>query len=179
MERAVVHGIACVRGSSGVTVSVPDRPGVAARLFGVVALVGEPVGAVAQYPAATRATLTFTVRTDAVTDVLAALVASGYEPSAESLAAVSLHGASLRSDSAIPAIFLEALARAGVPLRLVSLANHRLTAHCAEALADAAMAALAEAFEVVTGQGFHRSPARELGAPDRDGATPAGSFGRP
>jgi aspartate kinase len=150
MERAVVQGVEISRGSAGVTVpAVPDRPGGAARLFRAVGSAGVSVGAIAQHPvAAGTAEVAFTVPRTGVVAVVVALRAAGYAPVTAPVAEVALLGVAMRTDSAIPAIFSEALAMAGVPLTLVSLENHRLSAFCQERDAGAAVRSLCEAFEV-------------------------------
>ncbi len=150
MERAVVQGVRISWESAGVTVSaVPDRPGAAARLFRAVASAGVSVGAIAQYPVPPAAAeIAFTVPRNEVAPVAAALRAAGHDPVVAPVAEVTLTGVAMRTDPAIPVIFSEALAMAGVPLRLVSLENHRLSAFCAESDVDAAVRSLCEAFEV-------------------------------
>lgn len=151
MERAVVHEVTVAPAHAGVTVSVPDRLGAAARLFRVVARTGVSVGAIALHPTAPhRSSVSFTVARAAVAAVARALTAAGYAPSFGPLTEVVLAGVAMRTDPAIPVIFSESLAMAGVPLTLVSLENHRLSVFCAEPVAGAAVRALCEAFEVAS-----------------------------
>jgi len=78
-----------------------------------------------------------------------------YAPAAAPVAEVTLLGVAMRTDPAIPVIFSEALAMAGVPLTLVSLENHRLSAFCLERDVDAAVRSLCEAFEVPNWAAVH------------------------
>jgi aspartate kinase len=161
VERAIVHGVGVGTAHAGITVSLPDRPGAAAGLFRAVAAAGAPVGAIAQHlPAPAVATVVFTVPRTSCDAVVAALTAAGYAPAAELLAEVALAGVAMRTDPLVPAIFGESLAMAGVPLTLVSLENHRLSVHCPEPLAPAAVRALCEAFEVPANRAGlgHRAP---------------------
>ena len=149
MERAIVHSVGVGTAHAGITVSLPNHPGAAAGLFRAVAAAGTSVGAIAQHPAAPgTATVVFTVSRPSCEAVTAVLAAAGYAPAAELLAEVTLAGVAMRTDPAIPAIFGESLAMAGVPLTLVTLENHRLSVFCQEPLAPAAVHALCEAFEV-------------------------------
>lgn len=150
MERAVVQGVRISWAIAGITVaSAPHLPGTAARLFHAVAAAGVSVGAIAQHPvSATHASIAFTVTRDSADIVLSSVREAGFAAVAAPLAEVTLTGVAMRTDSAIPVIFSEALAMAGVALTLVSIENHRLTVCCAESVVDAAVRALCEAFEV-------------------------------
>jgi aspartate kinase len=150
VERAVVADIRVSRAIAGITVTaVPHHPGAAARLFRAVAAAGVSVGAIAQPPASSwHASVAFTVARDSADAVLSALRDAGFTAAATPLAEVTLTGVAMRTDPAIPVIFSEALAMAGVALTLMSVENHRLTVCCAESVVDAAVRALCEAFEV-------------------------------
>jgi hypothetical protein len=146
VERAIASGVEVGAAHTGVTVSLPHRPGAAARLFRAVAATGVSVGAIAQHATGATATVVFTVPGTRGAEVTRGL--AGYEAVVEPLAEVTLTGAGLRTDAGTAVVFGEALAMAGVPLTLVSLENHRLSVFCPAALAPAAVHALCEAFEV-------------------------------
>ena len=155
MEQAIVSGIAHDRSEAKVTVNrVPDRPGVAAALFGSLATAGVNIDMIVQNVSHDGSTdISFTVpRTNLVdAERIAKQVASEIE--AESvdvdaeIAKVSLVGAGMKSHPGVAAKVFETLASAGINIEMISTSTIRISCVVRADDVEAAVQALHAAFD--------------------------------
>ncbi len=148
MERAIAHDVLVRRGRAGLVVAWPaDRPGAFTAVLRALATAGVTPGLLARSGANE---LTCTVPGDDADRAARALRAAGFPGVAvePEVAEVCLRGAGLRGDPIVVATFCEALALAGVQLRMLSFEAGELTAACPRSQLAVVTAGLCEAFEV-------------------------------
>ncbi|MCO1582001.1 MULTISPECIES: aspartate kinase [unclassified Crossiella] len=158
VEQALITGVAHDRSEAKITVTgVPDHPGVAARIFRVVADAELDIDMVVQNVSRAvsgRTDITFTLpRTGGPTAVAALDKAKpeiGFESVAydEHVGKVSLIGAGMRSHPGVTATFCEALAKVGVNIEIISTSEIRISVICRDTQLDDAVRALHEAFDL-------------------------------
>ena len=128
MEQAIVSGIAHDRSEAKVTVNrVPDRPGVAAALFGSLATAGVNIDMIVQNVSHDGSTdISFTVALANLVDAERIAKQVAGEIDAESvdvdadIAKVSLVGAGMKSHPGVAAKVFETLASAGINIEMIS-----------------------------------------------------------
>jgi aspartate kinase len=156
MEQAVVTAVVHDNTQAKVTVAgVPDKPGVAARLFRALADRSVNVDDIVQNASVQGTTdISFTVpRIDldnavgGVTELLAVLGASGVS-SDEGVAKVSVIGAGMKSHPGVTATMFETLAAEGINIDLISTSTIRISCIVREEDAERAVRALHRAFEL-------------------------------
>jgi len=153
-----VHGVHASPTVAMITVTgVPDHAGATAAVFRIVAEQDVNLGLVSQNPTGAptgRTTIAFTVARPAGPVVLGALRAArariGFHGVHldDDVAVITLTGAGLRSDPAVPATFCEVLARRGVRMEIVSIEGGQISAACGQHELENAVRALCEVFEV-------------------------------
>jgi aspartate kinase len=158
VEQAIITGVAHDRSEAKVTVTaVPDHPGIAARIFRVVADAELDIDMVVQnvsQVATGRTDITFTLpKTDGPKAVAALEKAKPEIGHAQVLyddhvGKVSLIGAGMRSHPGVTATFCEALSRAGVNIEIISTSEIRISVICRDTQLDDAVRALHDAFEL-------------------------------
>ncbi|GGP36603.1 aspartate kinase [Saccharothrix coeruleofusca] len=158
VEQAMITGVAHDRSEAKVTVTaVPDHPGVAARIFRVVAEAEIDIDMVVQnisQAMSGRTDITFTLPKDDGPRAVAALEKArdeiGFEKVIydEHVGKVSLIGAGMRSHPGVTATFCEALASAGVNIEIISTSEIRISVICRDTQLDDAVRALHDAFEL-------------------------------
>lgn len=158
MEQAMITGVAHERGEAKVTVtSVPDHPGVAAKIFRAVADAEIDIDMVVQnvsVSASGRTDITFTVPTGEGHTAVNALEARKAEIEFEQLiyndhvGKVSLVGAGMRSHPGVTARFCEALAAAGINIDIISTSEIRISVLVRDVDLDNAVRALHQAFDL-------------------------------
>jgi aspartate kinase len=158
MEQAIIAGIAHDRSEAKVTVvGVPDKVGVAARVFEALAEAEINIDMVVQNISASATGLTdisFTLpRDDGQTamSALARLQAEvGYDRLMydDEIGKVSLIGAGMRSHPGITARFFAALANAGVNIEMISTSEIRISVIVDESDVHAAVQATHTAFDL-------------------------------
>ncbi|TWP51496.1 aspartate kinase [Lentzea tibetensis] len=158
VEQAMITGVAHDRSEAKVTVTaVPDHPGVAAKIFRVVAQAELDIDMVVQnisQAASGRTDITFTLSKDDGPRAVAALEKSRGEIGFEQVlyddhvGKVSLIGAGMRSHPGVTATFCEALATAGVNIEIISTSEIRISVICRDTQLDDAVRALHDAFEL-------------------------------
>ena len=135
LEQAIVSGIASDTGDAKVTMlGVPDRPGVAGRVFRPLADAGIHVDMIVQnVSAAGHTDISFTLpkadlaQAEPVLDGLAREVgASGFAVDPE-IGKVTVVGAGMRSHPGVAAAMFEALADAGINIEIISTSPIRLS----------------------------------------------------
>ena len=156
MEKAIISGVTHDSSEAKLTlVSVPDRPGVAAKIFRKLADLGANVDMIVQNVSHDgRTDLSFTVPHDDLqrsADALAELAkdvgAAGYETD-EAIARVSLIGAGMKSHPGVAADMFEALADAGVNIEMISTSPIRMSCVIREDQVQAAVRAIHERFRL-------------------------------
>jgi aspartate kinase len=158
MEQAIITGVAHDRSEAKVTVvGLPDRPGMAAKVFRVVADAEINIDMVLQNISHTdnrRTDITFTLpRLHGSTAVAALRGAQAdigfldvlYDGA---VGKVSLIGAGMRSHPGVTATFCEALAAAGVNIETMNTSEIRISVLCRTEQLDDAVRALHAAFEL-------------------------------
>ncbi|ACU34188.1 MULTISPECIES: aspartate kinase [Actinosynnema] len=158
VEQAMITGVAHDRSEAKVTVTaVPDHPGVAARIFRVVAEAEIDIDMVVQnvsQAVSGRTDVTFTLPKDDGPRAVAALEKARGEIGFEKViyddhvGKVSLIGAGMRSHPGVTATFCEALASAGVNIEIISTSEIRISVICRDTQLDDAVRALHDVFEL-------------------------------
>ncbi len=160
VEQAMITGVAHDRSEAKVTVTgVPDHPGIAAKIFRVVAQAELDIDMVVQnvsQAASGRTDITFTLAKVDGPRAVAALEKSrgeiGFDQVLydEHVGKVSLIGAGMRSHPGVTATFCEALATAGVNIDIISTSEIRISVICRDTQLDDAVRALHDAFDLGT-----------------------------
>jgi aspartate kinase len=158
MEQAIIAGIAHDRSEAKVTVvGVPDKVGVAARVFEALAEAEINIDMVVQNISASATGLTdisFTLPRDDGQSAMSALARLqgevGYDRLLydDEIGKVSLIGAGMRSHPGITARFFAALANAGVNIEMISTSEIRISVIVDEADVSAAVQATHTAFDL-------------------------------
>jgi aspartate kinase len=158
MEAAIIAGVAHDRSEAKITVvGVPDKVGVAARVFEALAEAQINLDMIVQNVSAAATNLTdisFTLpRTDgqgAMTALAKLQGEVGYERLLydDQIGKVSLIGAGMRSHPGITAKFFSALAEAGVNIEMISTSEIRISVIVDESDVTAAVSATHTAFDL-------------------------------
>ena len=156
MEQAIISGVTHDTSEAKVTIrDVPDTPGVAAAVFGKLAEANVNVDMIIQNVSEEGTTdISFTTPKDdlgrakrALDEVVAALGARTWQVD-ESVAKVSLVGASMRTHPGIAARMFSTLADAGVNLDLISTSPIRISCVISSDQVGVAVRALHDAFQL-------------------------------
>ena len=135
LEKAIISGVTHDTSEAKVSIlDVPDRPGVAARVFRALADAGVNVDMIVQNTSQHGTTdITFTLpKSDLpvagpILDALAGEIgASGVEEDSE-IAKVSLIGAGMKSHPGVAADMFDALAEAGINIEIISTSSIRIS----------------------------------------------------
>jgi len=161
MERVAVSGVSGDRNQAKITIiGVPDRPGVAARIFGPVAEANIIVDMIIQNVSQASLTdISFTVpRADLGKAVgLMQRIAKEIEAKSvavtEAIAKVSLVGVGMRSHSGVAARMFEVLSKEGINIMMISTSEIKISCVIEEKYLELAMRTLHGAF------GLDQSPA--------------------
>jgi aspartate kinase len=154
MEAVVVSGVTGDRNQAKITiVGVPDKPGIAARIFGPVAEAHINVDMIIQNVSqASMTDMSFTVpRADLKKAVpLIQAVAKDIEAKSvsvtEAIAKVSLIGVGMRSHSGVAAKMFEVLSREGINIMMISTSEIKISCVIDEKYLELAMRSLHSAF---------------------------------
>src|SRR4051812_8054152 len=128
MEQVVVRGISLEKNQAKVTVAnVPDRPGMAARIFTAIAGAGIIIDIIVQNVSVSGTTdISFTLNKDELPKAAAALEPVVREIGAkefiaqDGIAKLSIVGIGMRSHSAVAARLFEALSNGGINIQMIS-----------------------------------------------------------
>ncbi|HRO10046.1 aspartate kinase [Amaricoccus sp.] len=158
MESRVVSGVAHSRDEAKLTViGVPDRPGIAAALFGPLAEAGVNVDMIVQNISADgRTDMTFSCPVDEVPRARAAIDKAKASGSLdyqgldvdEDVAKVSIVGIGMRSQAGIAHRMFEALARDGVNIKVITTSEIKVSVLIDRKYMELAVQALHDAFEL-------------------------------
>ena len=156
MEQAIISAIAHDTSEAKVTVkAVPDRPGVAARVFRPLADGNVNIDMIVQNSSEDGTTdIFFTVPKDDLVraePILAQIAtdvgAEGIETDSD-IAKISLVGAGMKSHPGVAADMFDALADAGINIEIISTSSIRISCVIAAAQVGAAVRAIHERFEL-------------------------------
>jgi aspartate kinase len=159
LEQAIISGIASDSSEAKVTIlGVPDKPGIAGRVFRPLADAGIHIDMIVQnVSAAGHTDISFTLpqsdlpTAEPVLDVLAKLVdAQGGHTYDSDIGKVSLVGAGMRSNPGVAADMFEALADAGINIEIISTSSIRISCVVRGADLDRAVQVLHERFGLST-----------------------------
>ena len=160
MEAAVVAGVTGDRNQAKITiVGVPDKPGIAARIFGAVAEAQINVDMIIQNMSQAAMTdLSFTVpRADLrkavpIIEAVAKEIQAKSVSVTEAIAKVSLIGVGMRSHSGVAAKMFQVLSRERINIMMISTSEIKISCVIDEKYLELAMRSLHDAF------GLDRSP---------------------
>ncbi|MBD3781844.1 MAG: aspartate kinase [Micrococcales bacterium] len=163
VEAPIIAGVAHDRSEAKVTVvGVPDRTGMAARIFEAVAAAEINIDMIVQNVSAVETGLTdisFTLpKTDGATAVAAlqkvqAEVGFTQLQYDDQIGKLSLVGAGMRSNPGVSATFFSALAVAGVNIEMISTSEIRISVVTRDELLDDAVRAVHTAFGLDSSEG--------------------------
>ena len=154
MERVSVSGVTGDRHQAKVTiVGVPDRPGIAARIFGPIAEANVIVDMIIQNVSQASLTdMSFTIpradlpkATPLVKRIAKAIDAKSVAVT-ESIAKVSLVGVGMRTHSGVAAKMFEVLSKEGINIMMISTSEIKISCVIEEQHLQQAMRALHKAF---------------------------------
>jgi aspartate kinase len=156
MEQAIVSAVVHDTSEAKVTVSgVPDQPGIAARLFRLLADADVNVDMIVQNTSDHGVTdISFTVphedlpTSQEITSNLAAEISATGVTSDGGIARVSLVGAGMKSNPGVAAKTFETLAAEGINIEMISTSAIRISCIVREAQVERAVQALHAAFEI-------------------------------
>ena len=155
MEDVLVSGIALTRDESRFVVrGVPDKPGIAAKVFGALAEQGVVVDVIVQTPAREdgRTDMAFTVgrpdveKTNELVRKIGKQIGAGKVDHEEGIAKVSIVGVGMRNHAGVAARMFQVLADEGVNIRVISTSEIKISCLIDEKYAELAVRALHTAF---------------------------------
>lgn len=156
MEAAAVSGVTGDRNQAKITiVGVPDKPGIAARIFGPVAEAHINVDMIIQNMSQAALTdLSFTVprgdlkKAVPIIQVVAKDIEAKTVSVTEAIAKVSLIGVGMRSHSGVAAKMFEVLSREGINIMMISTSEIKISCVIDEKYLELAMRSLHSAFDL-------------------------------
>ena len=156
MEDVVVTGITHDRSQAKISLlRVPDRPGIAAQVFGSVGAKNVVVDMIVQNISRDGFTdISFTVprgdmaRARAALDEVARAVGAEKTVHDERVAKVSIVGVGMRSHSGVAATMFTALSREGINIQMISTSEIAVSCVIEDKYAELAVRALHDAFEL-------------------------------
>jgi aspartate kinase len=156
LEKAIVSGVSHdVSEAKATIVAVPDNPGIAARVFRVLADAGVNIDMIVQNVSAHGTTdISFTLpKTDLavakpILDQLAAETGATSIDLDDAIAKVSLVGAGMKSHPGVAADMFEALAEAGINIEIISTSSIRVSCVIRAADVERAVQAVHEKFRL-------------------------------
>lgn len=154
MERPVITAVTYDRGESKITIrDVPDRPGVAAKIFGFLAENNINIDMIIQNISARGLTdISFTVSKEdtEIARELSQKIAEELEAGAievdKNIAKVSLIGAGMRTHPGVAAKMFSALAERGINIEMISTSPIKISVVIREDMVEEAVKAVHDAF---------------------------------
>ncbi len=154
MEDIVVSGVAVNKEEAKVTIcDVPDKPGIAAKIFKDIATEDINVDMIVQNVSRTGATdISFTVpgtdlnKTIRVAKDISRKIGAGDVTFDNNMAKVSIVGIGMRSHSGVAARMFEALAEAGINIEMISTSEIKISCVVEKKLGEEAVRAIHEKF---------------------------------
>jgi aspartate kinase len=154
MENVVIRGVSIERNQAKVTIAnVPDKPGVAAKVFNAIAGAAISIDMIVQNVSTSGATdISFTLAKDELPKAKAALAPVMKEIGAkdviahDGIAKLSVVGIGMRSHSGVAAKLFEALSQGGINIQMISTSEIKIAVILDEAKIEAAANLAHEAF---------------------------------
>jgi len=161
MEQAVVTGVTHDRSQSKISIlRVPDRPGIAARVFGAIAASNIVVDMIVQNISQDGYTdMSFTLprgdhaRAVAELDGVVREIGARGIVQNERVAKVSIVGVGMRSHSGVASMMFATLAREGINIQMISTSEIAVSCVIEDKYTELAVRSLHDAFEVGRGVG--------------------------
>ena len=156
MEQVVVSGVTYDKNQAKITITgVPDRPGIAARLFGVIAEADIIVDMILQNVGQEGLTdISFTVpKTDAkraleIARKIAGEIGARDAQLKEDIANVSIVGVGMRTHSGVAAKMFSALSKEGINILMISTSEIKISCIIDSKYTELAVRTLHDAFEL-------------------------------
>jgi aspartate kinase len=156
MEKVVVSGVTCDKKQAKLTLPhVPDRPGIAGKIFGKIAEAGLVVDMIIQNVSSQGMTdISFTVPQGDVAKVAAQVkevsgeVGAGEVIVDEDIAKVSIVGAGMQSHSGVAAKMFQTLAGENINIQMISTSEIKVSCVIEDKYSELAVRALHDAFEL-------------------------------
>jgi len=170
MEKVVMSGVASDKNQAKITVTaVPDRPGVAAKLFNAIAGENIIVDMIVQNVSSDgKATdISFTVpKTDskkalAITEEIVAELGTKDVKIRDDIAKVSIIGVGMRTHSGVAAKMFETLAKHGINIMMISTSEIKVSCVIDSKYTELAVRVLHDAFELGEGNKEQAKPKRK------------------
>ncbi len=154
MEDVLVNGITLNKGEAKITIcDVPDKPGIAAKIFKELALVGVSVDMIVQNVSHLRSTdISFTVNKPGlakgikITKSLAKEIGAGEVLQDEDIARVSIVGVGMKSHPGVAANMFGTLAKEKINIEMISTSDISISCIIQKKFAEIAVKALHEEF---------------------------------
>jgi len=158
LENIAVRGVTCNKSEAKITIdAVPDKPGVAAKIFTELATAGISVDTIVQNVSHTKHTdISFTVSKNdlskaiAIAEKVAKKIQAGAVSSDKNIARVSIVGSGMRSHHGIAAQMFETLAKNKVNINMISTSEISISCIIDQKSTDKAVKALHSAFKLDT-----------------------------
>lgn len=159
MEQMVVTGVAHDFNQAKVTISgIPDKPGVALKIFAPVSKAGISVDMIIQNASRENiADITFTVsktdlrKTMEIVKKVAAELGASYVDGDENIAKVSVVGVGMRSHAGAATIMFEALSKSGINILMISTSEIKISCIIEAKYTELAVRVLHDAFGLDAG----------------------------
>ena len=156
MEDVVVSGVTCDKNESKITITrVPDRPGIAHRLFGAIADANITVDMIIQNVSKRGLTdITFTVikgdlpKATNIVGEIAREIGAKDVTTDENIAKVSIVGTGMRSHSGVASAMFGALAKEGINIMMISTSEIKISCVIESKYTELAVRALHDAFQL-------------------------------
>ncbi len=156
MEEIAVRGVTCNKNEAKITIcSVPDKPGIAAKIFEEISKKGVNVDTIVQnVPHDKLSDISFTVPKGDLVKALKATSAIGQKIGAgeimedKNIARVSMVGSGMRSHSGIAAKMFKTLADNAINIEMISTSEISVSCIIQQDLADKAVKSLHKAFKL-------------------------------
>ncbi len=156
MEEIAVRGVTCNKNEAKITIcSVPDKPGIAAKIFEEISKQGVNVDTIVQnVPHDKLSDISFTVPKSDLTKAIKATTAIGNKIGAgeimedRNIARVSMVGSGMRSHSGIAAKMFKVLADNHINIEMISTSEISVSCIIQQDLADKAVKAIHKAFKL-------------------------------
>jgi len=156
MERVIVRGIAHNKNEARITVErVPDKPGIAAKLFDALAEANIPVDMIVQNVSVDGFTdISFTVekndapKAERITKKVAEEIGARGVIRDDKIAKVSIVGLGMRSHAGVAGKVFETLANYGINILMISTSEIKISCIIDEKFTELAVRVLHEAFEL-------------------------------
>ena len=156
MEEIAVRALTCNKNEAKITIcSVPDKPGIAAKIFGEISKQGINVDTIVQnVPHDRLSDISFTVpkadlnKAIKATQTIGQKIGAGEVLEDRNIARVSLVGSGMRSHSGIAAKMFKTLADEQINIDMISTSEISVSCIIGQDLADKALKALHKAFKL-------------------------------